>query len=139
MIVLPLICATLLMSDGDSGRCITADGEQHRIRLQGIDAGEVSPFTRCRQQPGIWACSDVARRWAPAARERARALAADGASCTEVDRDRYGRIVAVCTVGGRDMGETLVREGLAISDPIHRNTYGDEQRDAQRASRGVWR
>lgn len=41
-----LICATLLMSDGDSGRCVTADGERHRVRLAGIDAGEVAPFTR---------------------------------------------------------------------------------------------
>lgn len=51
MTPLVLICVTLAMSDGDSGRCLTADGARHRVRLAGIDAGEVAPFTRCRQRP----------------------------------------------------------------------------------------
>ena len=80
-----LICATLLMSDGDSGRCVTDDGTRHRVRLAGIDAGEVAPFTRCRQQPGIWACSPAARSTAIAAQTRARQLTTKGARCTVTD------------------------------------------------------
>lgn len=139
MISTVLICATLAMSDGDSGRCRTADGEAHRVRLQGIDAGEVSPFTRCHQSPQVWACSTTARTWGNAARERARQLAANGARCTIVDTDRYRRNVAVCTVNGRDLGAILVREGLATSDTNFGDPYRREEAEARRAGRGVWR
>lgn len=133
-----LICLSLIMSDGDSGRCRTADDEIHRIRLQGIDAGEVAPFSRCRQQPTIWACTPVAREWGDDARARARQLAASGARCTVVNRDRYRRIVATCTVNGRDLGRTLVREGLAVSETHFGDPYRAEENEARRARRGLW-
>lgn len=139
MIAAVLICASLAMSDGDSGRCRTADGESHRVRLHGIDAGEVRPFTRCRQSPNVWACSTDARTWGSAARDRARQLAASGARCTVVDTDRYRRNVAICTVDGRDLGATLVREGLAISETNYSDPYRSEESEARRAGRGLWR
>jgi endonuclease YncB( thermonuclease family) len=51
MIAAVLICAILIMSDGDSGRCSTADGGSHRVRLQGIDAVEVRPFSAPSSRP----------------------------------------------------------------------------------------
>lgn len=137
-----LICAKFLASDGDSGRCITADGVSHRVRLAGVDAGEVAPFTRRRRSPTVWACSDLARATATQAQARARRLASNGARCTITDTDRYRRNVAVCTVNGRDLERILVSEGLASprpTTPIHmaqRKTrpvareegFGDERR-----------
>lgn len=134
-----LICATLLMSDGDSGRCITDDGVRHRVRLAGIDAGEVAPFTRCRQSPSVWACSPPARSTADAAKTRARQLTANGARCAITDTDRYRRSVAVCAVDGRDLGATLVREGLAISETNYGDPYRREERQARTSARGIWR
>ncbi|GLK49516.1 hypothetical protein GCM10017620_24890 [Brevundimonas intermedia] len=139
MLTTVLICVTLAMSDGDSGRCHTADGESHRIRLQGIDAGEVAPFTRCRQRPGVWACSPVARSLAGTATVRARQLASAGARCTIADTDRYQRSVAVCTVDGRDLGGLLVREGLAISETNYGDPYRREETEARSARRGLWK
>lgn len=133
-----LICATLLMSDGDSGRCVTEDGERHRVRLAGIDAGEVAPFTRCRQRPDVWACSPEARASSPAATARARQLTANGARCTIQNRDRYQRIVATCTVNGRDLGSILVREGLAISETNYGDPYRREENQARERGRGMW-
>nr|WP_312446837.1 thermonuclease family protein [Brevundimonas naejangsanensis] len=138
MTPLILICATLTMSDGDSGRCVTADGERHRVRLAGIDAGEVAPFTRCRQRPNVWACSSQARAAAARATERARQLAANGARCTVQSRDRYQRIVATCTVNGRDLGSILVREGLAISETNYGDPYRRQENEARERGRGVW-
>jgi endonuclease YncB( thermonuclease family) len=134
-----LICITLAMSDGDSGRCLTADGERHRIRLAGIDAGEVAPFTRCRQRPSVWACSPVARSMAGAAAARARQLASAGARCTITDTDRYQRNVAICTVDGRDLGGMLVREGLAISETNYGDPYRSEEDAARRERKGIWK
>lgn len=133
-----LICATLALSDGDSGRCHTAAGENIRIRLQGVDAGEVAPFTRCRQSPTVWACSPVARATGAEATRRARALTSNGARCTVVNQDRYRRIVARCMVNGRDLGSVLVREGLAISETNYGDPYRSEERAARRERRGVW-
>lgn len=133
-----LICATLAMSDGDSGRCVTADGERHRVRLAGIDAGEVAPFTRCRQRPNVWACSAQARGTAARATERARLLAANGARYTVRNRDRYQRIVATCTVNGRDLGSILVREGLAISETNYGDPYRQQENEARERRRGMW-
>lgn len=133
-----LICATLAMSDGDSGRCHTADGERHRVRLAGIDAGEISPFTRCRQRPNVWACSPKAKASGPAATTRARQLAANGARCTVQSRDRYQRIVATCTVNGRDLGAILVREGLAISETNYGDPYRQQENQARERGRGMW-
>lgn len=138
MIPLVLICATLLMSDGDSGRCVTADGERHRVRLAGVDAGEVAPYTRCRQSPSVWACSSEARATADAAKVRARQLAANGARCTITDTDRYRRNVARCTVNGRDLGAILVREGLAISETNYGDPYRREERQAREQGGGIW-
>lgn len=138
MISTVLICTALLMSDGDSGRCVTADGERHRVRLAGIDAGEVAPHTRCRLRPDVWACSPVARASADRATQRVRRLAANGARCTVTSVDRYRRNVAVCTVNGRDLGRTLVREGLAISETNFGDPYRREEDQARAARRGVW-
>lgn len=138
MIGIVLTCAALVMSDGDSGRCLTDDGVRHRVRLAGIDAGEVAPFTRCRQSPNVWACSPAARSTADAAKARARQLAGNGARCTITDTDRYRRNVAVCTVRGRDLGGTLVREGFAISETNYGDPYRREERQAREAARGIW-
>jgi len=134
-----LICATLLMSDGDSGHCVTDDGTRHRVRLAGIDAGEVAPFTRCRQSPSVWACSPAARSAAAAAKVRARQLTTNGARCTVTEMDRYRRNVATCTVNGRDLGATMVREGLAISETNYGDPYRREERHAREGGRGIWR
>ena len=138
MSTIVLICATLLMSDGDSGRCVTDDGVRHRVRLAGIDAGEVAPHTRCRQRPDVWACSPAARTTADRAQVRARQLAASGARCTITDTDRYRRNVAVCAVNGRDLGAILVREGLAISETNYGDPYRREERQAREQGRGIW-
>lgn len=138
MSALVLICTALLMSDGDSGRCVSADGERHRVRLSGIDSGEVAPFTRCRQRPDVWACSAPARDIGIQATERARQLASNGARCTVQNRDRFQRVVATCNVNGRDLGAILVSEGLAISETNYGDPYRAQENAARQRGRGIW-
>lgn len=133
-----LICAVLAFSDGDSGWCHREDGSRVKVRLGGMDAGEMPPYTRCRRQPRIWACSRVAKRFAPIAADRARGLGAFGARCTQTSTDQYARPVVTCTVAGEDIGATLVREGVAINEPNYRPSYAAEQAEARRERRGVW-
>ena len=120
-----------------TGRARAIDGDSlaiagENIRLAGIDAPEA------RQE-----CRDRAGETYPCGREAARVLAAAVAgrsvTCTAVDHDRYDREVAVCTIDGRDLGETMVRSGHAIELPQHsRGRYAAAEREARDAKRGLW-
>jgi endonuclease YncB( thermonuclease family) len=63
--------------------------------------------------------------------------------CVEVDRDRWKRAVSVCTVGGTDIADWLVRNGLALDWPKYwpkysKGGYADAQTEAKREQRGMW-
>lgn len=110
-------------TDGDSLRL--ADD---RIRLLGIDAPELDQI--CWDASGTeWSCGR-------AARDRLASLVASGsASCQPQGHDKYGRILAVCEVGRRDLGAALVADGLAIA----KGDYDGEQAEARAAGIGIWR
>ena len=57
--------------------------------------------------------------------------------CQEKDRDRYGRVVAICLVSGEDLGAIMVREGLAWAFTRFSVDYLDQQEEARAANRGV--
>lgn len=100
-----------------------------RVRLHGIDAPERDQTcTRGRER---WACG----RWATLEAERR--LSGRRAECDAVDRDRHGRVVAVCRVGGRDVAEAFVRDGLALADPRFSRAYLDAERAARREGAGI--
>lgn len=59
--------------------------------------------------------------------------------CSPRDVDQYGRTVAICAVGGTDLGAWLVSQGLALDWPTYSNgRYTALQREAEHANRGVW-
>lgn len=101
-----------------------------KVRLFGIDAPEIDQT--CGRGAGVWACG----RWA-AAEARAR-FQGKHAVCKAHDRDRHGRIVATCHVGGADMGETLVRAGLATAYLRYSDRYVDAEKAAIFARAGIF-
>lgn len=59
--------------------------------------------------------------------------------CVAVDRDRYNRTVAVCTIGDTDIAAWLVRNGLALDWPRYsKGGYADAQAEAKHEHRGMW-
>lgn len=120
-----------------SGRARVVDGDSLeiagvRIRLAGIDAPERTQD--CRDADGAtYACGEAA------ARALAALVAGRSVSCTPDDVDRYNRDVAVCSAGGRDLAEALVREGHALAYAQRgRARYAEAERDARQARRGLW-
>jgi endonuclease YncB( thermonuclease family) len=109
--------------DGDTLRL---GGE--RIRLVGIDAPESRQT--CRDGNGQnWSCGR-------AATHRLSALLSGNVACTAQMRDRYGRPLARCAARGvADIGETLVREGLAVG---YFGGYSQAEAHARAARRGLW-
>jgi endonuclease YncB( thermonuclease family) len=57
-----------------------------------------------------------------------------------VSTDRYGRNIAVCQAGGRDLGEEMVRSGFAtvIDRRGQANPYRGAQEEARAGKRGLW-
>jgi endonuclease YncB( thermonuclease family) len=103
-----------------------------RIRLWGIDAPESTQL--CRGSDSLqYRCG------AQAANNLAGFIAQRPVSCTPISLDRYGRTVATCSVGGTDIGDWLVRSGLALDWPQYsKGKYDGAQRDAEHAGRGIW-
>jgi endonuclease YncB( thermonuclease family) len=87
-----------------------------RVRLFGIDAPEHDQL--CSDRYGArYRCGQVASN------ALAGFIGRQAVACVEVDRDRYRRTVAVCSVGQVDLADWLVRAGLAIDWP--RYSKGD--------------
>jgi endonuclease YncB( thermonuclease family) len=57
--------------------------------------------------------------------------------CQEKDRDRFGRVVAICRASGEDLGVIMVREGFAWAFTRFSVDYVGEQEEARTANRGV--
>ena len=115
----------LTVSDGDG---FVAAGL--RIRLLGMDAPEIEQV--CLDEEGReWPCGKRAR-W-----RLYELLAGREIEVRIHDVDRYGRLLATCRVGGRDVGETMVREGLAVC--YRSDRYKEAEREALHHRRGMWR
>ena len=102
-----------------------------RVRLFGIDAPESDQLChdahsyqyRCGQKASNALFDFIDRR---------------PVDCVEVDRDRYKRAVSVCTVGGTDVADWLVRNGLALDWPQYsKGGYASAQAEAKREQRGI--
>lgn len=129
--------APAVSSDPIEGQASVIDGDTieihgQRIRLSGIDAPESDQL--CRD-----ADSNHYRCGQKAANDLAAFIGRRPVTCIEVDRDRYKRSVAVCTVAGVDLADWLVRQGLALDwTKYSKGDYAAAQTEAERAGRGVW-
>lgn len=104
-----------------------------RVRIWGIDAPESAQ--ECADAAGAaWACGKEATR---ALGEIIRA--GGPVSCTPKDRDRYGRQVATCAAGGRDLGREMVAAGMAVDYRRYSSgAYAEAEAEARAAGRGIW-
>lgn len=75
--------------------------ERERIRLADIDTPELDG--KCPAESAL----------ALRARDRLQAILSRGYEIRRTGKDRYGRTLAIVTVGGRSAGDILVSEGLA--------------------------
>ncbi|MDE0412482.1 MAG: thermonuclease family protein [Gammaproteobacteria bacterium] len=120
------LTGTARIIDGD-----TLEVRGSRIRLHGIDAPESAQ--RCRSGGRVWSCGREATR------ALARRIGSHPVACKKRARDRYGRVVAVCRVGGEDVNAWMVAEGWAFAYRKYSKRYLAEEMAAKAAKRGVWR
>lgn len=139
--VLPALLAALLCTApalaGPQGRILVVDADTFdiggtRVRLFGIDAPEAAQTCSRKSDGKLWRCGDWATRAAT------RAFSGKTARCRKLDTDRYGRAVAACTVGGRDMGLTLIQMGAARTYTISTQAYVDAEKAAIVTQNGIY-
>lgn len=123
----------MLRKDVIAGSATVADGDTlhldgRRIRLQGMDAPELAQT--CERNGASWPCGTTARFALAEMVQRGEVF------CTSSGADAYGRALARCTVGGVDIAEELVRQGLAVA--YGRQGYTAAEAEARAASRGMW-
>src|SRR5262245_20188447 len=112
--------------DGD-----TLDIGDIRIRLEGIDAPEAGQTCK-RKWIGSWPCGAVATA-ALAGMVENRSV-----SCEPRGLDKYGRTLAVCFVGGKDINAQMVRQGHAWAFVKYSQSYVKEEAQARAESLGIW-
>lgn len=95
-----------------------------RVRLFGIDAPELDQ-TCGDAGGGNWSCG----AWAT--HQVRQLFQGKTVSCTPLDRDRYGRIVARCKQGRHDVAERIVRRGLAFAYRKYSDDYWAFEQAAQ--------
>lgn len=127
-----LICATTeAFHDGDTFHCWTAKPGQRRIvvRVAGIDAPEAGQH--------FWRAS----------RNKLRQLTTQGSTLSCDKSDQFQRqVCSVTSPDGRDVGEELLKAGLAWhfkryeaeQPPEQRIRYSDAEASAKKASLGLW-
>ena len=137
LVLIFLLLSGAAFADDFVGQASVVDGdtlEIHgiRIRLWGVDAPESSQL--CRGEDSLqYRCG------AQAANDLDTFIARRPVNCLPLSLDPYGRTVATCSVGGTDLGEWLVRNGLALDWPQYsKGKYASAQRDADRSGRGMW-
>ena len=119
-----------------TGRASVIDGDTleihgQRIRLHGIDAPESAQL--CRRGDGAqWRCGQQA---ALVLQDH---VGAHPVTCVRRDTDRYGRIVARCSVGGTDINAWLVAEGWAVAYRRFSMDYVGQENAARAARKGIW-
>lgn len=109
----------------------TLDVGEIRVRLHGVDAPEADqPCLDARGR--AFACGDAATAFARARWEGREA------TCEALDRDRYGRVVARCTVAGEDLGASLVSGGRAYAAIAYSRDYAPAEEAARDGGAGFF-
>jgi endonuclease YncB( thermonuclease family) len=120
---LALLCTPVAaqVTDGDT---LKQGGVTYR--LWGVDAPEAKQVC-----PDGWPAGSLATT-------RLQALTAGRSIvCQEKDRDRYGRIVAICRASGENLGAIMVREGLAWAFVRYSADYVGQEGKAKADRLGV--
>ena len=112
--------------DGD-----TLEVRGQMIRLFGIDAPESAQT--CEASGRRYPCGRLA------AETLAKLIAGRTVSCEGDERDRYDRLIGWCRAGRTDLNREMVRLGWAVAFRQFTDVFLEEELDAAKAARGLWR
>lgn len=135
-ILLALLLSSPVLAETFAGVASVIDGDTleihgERIRLHGIDAPESAQL--CRKPYGSqWRCGQKA---AFALADR---IGRQNVRCEGKERDRYGRLVAVCYHKGEDLNAWMASQGWALAYRRYSRDYIGQERQAEASKAGIW-
>jgi len=100
------------------------------VRLTGIEAPESEQ--RCGKTGRTWRCGEAA------AAALYRLVGGRTVSCTLSGEDGAGRALGQCTMGQKDIGAELVRQGHVFAEGSFLSRYSGQEREARAAKLGLW-
>ena len=100
------------------------------IRLTGIDAPESEQ--RCGKGARAWRCGAAAEA------ALSRLVSGRHVACSLSGSDEAGRALGQCTMGDKDVGAELVRQGHVFAEGSILVRYAGQEREARAAKAGVW-
>lgn len=121
------VCASnVRVVDGD-----TLDVNSVRYRLHGIDAPEAGQT--CADRVGSrWDCGQAAITFIK------KLIVTGSVTCDDRGQDAYGRTLAVCFAGNKDINAEMVRSGMAWAFRRYSLDYAPLETIAAGAGVGVW-
>jgi endonuclease YncB( thermonuclease family) len=120
------IAGTASVIDGD-----TLEIHDERIRLEGVDAPE--SHQRCKDADGkFWRCGQAA------ANGLDDLIAGNPVNCKTHGREKWGRLLATCTVRGESLQAWLVGHGYAVAYRQFSTAYVATEETAREARVGLW-
>ena len=100
------------------------------IRLTGIDAPENEQ--RCGKGARAWRCGAAAEA------ALSRLVSGRNVACSLSGSDEAGRALGQCTMGDKDVGAELVRQGHVFAEGSILVRYAGQEREARAAKAGLW-
>ena len=101
-----------------------------KIRLDGIDAPETDQVC-LDQHAAEWTCGIEARD------RLAAHIGSRSIDCRPSGSDRYGRMLAVCSLTSEDLNAWMVLEGWALAFIRYSRVYAAAEEQAREAQRGM--
>jgi endonuclease YncB( thermonuclease family) len=133
--LLVLVCAPAVAGSPVWGIGRAKDGDsltvgKAEVRLFGIDAPEFDQT--CLRGGQRWNCG------AAASEELARLVTGKDVRCESLGKDDFGRVLARCYVGSREVNRTMVALGFAVAFRRYSSDYVSAEESAKVAKRGLW-
>lgn len=101
------------------------------LNLYAIDAPEIKQ--KCLKLSKLYQCGSSARK------KLSGLVDAQIVTCETVGLDTDGQTLAICYLGAIDVGDWLVRGGLAVAYTKTAKTYAAVQKSAKRRKLGLWK
>ena len=120
-----------------TGKARVVDGDtiwigKTKIRLHGIDAPEMKQT--CKTPKGKQSeCGVLSKQFL------SDLLSNREITCKGEEKDRYGRLIAVCFIDWMDINEQIVMEGWALAYRKYSEDYVRAENYAKSMRRGIWK
>lgn len=112
--------------DGD-----TIKSGKIKIRLHGIDAPESKQTCKTRKKK-IYPCGYKSTVFLKSL------IKNKDVACYGKNKDRYGRLIAVCFTENLNLNSTMVKEGWAIAYRYYSKDYIKDEETARKLKKGIW-